>query len=31
VVDAVERGRIHPDRYESFLRLRDEIEELYEL
>lgn len=31
VVAAAERGHIHPDRYESFLRLRDEIEELYEL
>ena len=27
---AVERGEVHPQRYESFLRLREEIEETYE-
>jgi ribosome biogenesis GTPase len=30
VVAAVERGDIYFERYESFIRLRDEIEELYE-
>ncbi len=27
VIKAVEEGRIHPDRYENYLRIRDEIED----
>jgi ribosome biogenesis GTPase len=29
VRQAVERGRIHPDRYESYLRMYDDLEEFY--